>query len=334
MDAKIYNEIIKEYENKRNKALDEAKKFKESVFEKSPELSKFEKEIASLTISSMKKNLTASKVEREIENQNLEIKVKEIQEKINEKIEKLGYKKEDFEPKFECEKCKDTGYNGKNKCSCLKQKILNRVYSQFYMENFDEECFHTFDFGYFSDKVNEEKYGSKKSPRENILEIKAISEKFCSSIENKKEKNLLFIGDTGLGKTFLSNCIAGEVIKGGYTAIYQTAPMLMDMITEYKTSFDKDSKVKEKYNQLFEVDLLIIDDLGTETNTDFKFMELLNIINTRIIKGKKIVISTNLSLQKLYNLYDARLTSRLIGNFNICKFFGEDVRIIKKRISV
>ena len=334
MDLKIYNEVIEEFAEKKEKNEKRATNLKEEVLKSDDTLLNLEKQIATETLNVMKKNLTNNQMEKEIENQNLQIKIENLNKKIEDRLSKLGFSKEDFFPKYDCKKCNDTGYIGSEKCSCLKQALLNKVYAQFHTENFENECFEAFDFGYFSDKVNEEKYASQKSPRDNILEIKKISENFCNNILNKKEKNLLFIGDTGLGKTFLSNCIAGKTIKNGYTAIYQTAPILMDIITEYKTSFEKDAVTKEKYNQIFDVDLLVIDDLGTETMTDFKFTELLNIINTRIIKGKKMVISTNLSLQKLYQVYDARLTSRLIGNFNICKFFGDDVRLIKKRMSV
>ncbi len=333
MDIKIYNDVIKEYEEKRERKIKDIEKYKKDVYEKNPDLKKLEDDIAALTISVMRKNLNNNLMEKEIETQNLHLKIDDINKKLDSKLARLGISKDDFIPKFECEKCLDTGFIGKEKCTCLKQRLLNEVYKQYYTENFENECFNAFDFGYFSDKKDEKKYQTTSSPRENILEIKEVSEKFCENISDKNTKNLLFIGDTGLGKTFLSNCIAGKVISMGCTAIYQTAPMLMDMITEYKTSFDKDVRSREKYNQLFEVDLLIIDDLGTETITDFKFMELLNIINTRIIRGKKMVISTNLSLQKLYEVYDSRLTSRLIGNFNICRFIGEDVRLIKKRIN-
>lgn len=106
----------------------------------------------------------------------------------------------------------------------------------------------------------------------------------------------------------------------------------MDQILDYKFSYDKTESQKEKYNRIFNVDLLIIDDLGTETMNNNKFTELFNIINTRLLNNKKMVISTNLSLNDLYNRYDERILSRLIGNFTICKFIGEDIRLKKKKI--
>ena len=158
--------------------------------------------------------------------------------------------------------------------------------------------------------------------------------KFSKNIDSSSQKNLLFIGKTGLGKTFIANSIANEVIKQGKSVIYQTAPNLMDMVMEYKFNFYGDDSIKENYRKIFEVDLLIIDDLGTETMTNNKLTELFNIINTRILNNKKIIISTNLTLNELYNNYDERVISRLIGDSIICKFIGDDIRLKKKKIKI
>ena len=144
---------------------------------------------------------------------------------------------------------------------------------------------------------------------------------------------MLFIGNTGLGKTFLTNCIAGRLIKNNKSVVYQTAPVLMDKIIEYKFSSKKQDKDILDYKKIFDVDLLIIDDLGTESMNNVKFTELFNVINTRILNKKKILISTNLTLNELYKEYDERVMSRLIGNFIICKFIGDDIRLKKKKLS-
>ncbi|MEG1705808.1 MAG: ATP-binding protein, partial [Clostridia bacterium] len=137
---------------------------------------------------------------------------------------------------------------------------------------------------------------------------------------------------TRLRKTLLSHSIAKEIMSTGYTAIYQTAPLLMDTVIGHKLSYNKEES-KEKYNQIFDCDLLIIDDLGTETMNNIKFTELFNIINTRLLNNKKMVISTNLTIKKLYEIYDERVVSRFIGNFIICKFIGDDIRLKKKKMS-
>ena len=218
-------------------------------------------------------------------------------------------------------------------CKCFKQALLNESYKQSNINKLEEENFETFDIGFYSNKRNKEKYGIEKSPLENIECIKNIALNFAKNIDLPETKNLLFVGNTGLGKTFLANAIAKEVLSQGKTVVYQTAPILMDKIIEYKFNFDKTANDKQEYNKIFDVDLLVVDDLGTETMSNNKFTELFNIINTRLLRNKKIVISTNLTLNELYKQYDERVMSRLIGNFTICKFIGEDIRLKKKRIN-
>jgi len=127
------------------------------------------------------------------------------------------------------------------------------------------------------------------------------------------------------GKTFLSNCIANEVLNLSKTVLYQTAPIMLDTIIDYR--FNKNNG--DVYKDVLNVDLLIIDDLGTENQHSFKFTELFNIINSRIVTNKKTVISTNLNINELFKNYDERIVSRLAGNYNICKFFGDDIRLKK-----
>ena len=136
----------------------------------------------------------------------------------------------------------------------------------------------------------------------------------------------MFTGNTGLGKTYLTNCIANELLKQGKTVLYQTAPVMLDSILDYR--FGKNNEFN--YNDLLNADLLIIDDLGTECSNNMKFSELFNILNTRLLNQNnhvtKTIISTNLSLNHLFKTYDERIFSRLVGYYNICRFFGEDLR--------
>ena len=146
-----------------------------------------------------------------------------------------------------------------------------------------------------------------------------------SFIDNPDGKNLLFSGSTGLGKTYLSNAIVSKLLEQGYTVLYQTAPVMLD--TLISKLFKNDSSFSEN---LLNVDLLVIDDLGTETMNSMKFTELYKIVNTRLLNqnGKitKTIISTNLDLQGLYHTYDERLVSRFIGHYDIYRFFGDDIR--------
>ena len=141
----------------------------------------------------------------------------------------------------------------------------------------------------------------------------------------------MFTGNTGLGKTFLSSWIATALLEEGKTVLYQTAPVTLDYTIDYK--FWKAGTSQSIYDNLLDVDLLIIDDLGTENINSLKFTELFKIINTRLLnqdkKITKTIISTNLSLSDLFKIYNERIGSRIVGYYNICRFFGEDIRFKK-----
>lgn len=336
MDNQVYREILKKRDIKRQRKIDEAIIKKKKIYKDYPELEEIEKEINMLALNITRSIVASDEITKQIEKENMKIKLDKLEEKRHKILKKIGITEKDLEPNFDCKVCNDTGMVTKDNitsyCNCFNQEVLNYTYSQSNILKLNDENFKTFDNCYYSSKPNKEKYGVEKSPLENIEIIKNIAIEFCKNIKSEKQKNLLFTGNTGLGKTFISNCIAKELIDKGLNVVYQTSPILMDQIIEYKFSYDKTESQKEKYNKIFNVDLLIIDDLGTETMNNNKFTELFNIINTRLLNNKKMVISTNLSLNDLYNRYDERILSRLIGNFTICKFIGEDIRLKKKKI--
>ena len=337
MDIDIYKEINKQYELKREAAETNVKKKKRELEEKIPKYSDLEKKKNKIAIDYAREILKKNGIEREIAEENMKIKIAELQEEENKLLVSEGFKPNYLELEYECDICKDIGRimtsKGEKYCKCFIQRVVDKTYKQYNMLKINEENFNTFDIGYYSDKVDKDKYRSDISPRDNIVKIKKIAEKFCNNIENSDQKSLLFVGNTGTGKTFLSNCIAYDLINKGYTVLYQTAPMLMDMAMESKYNFDKKDNKKIKYESIFDVDLLIIDDLGTETLNNNRFTELFNIINTRLLKSKKTIISTNLMLNELSEEYDERVMSRLIGNYIICKFIGDDIRFKKKKMA-
>lgn len=338
MDSDIYLKVKREFEKKRDAKIRDSILKEEKLLKENKKLKEIKDKINETAIKSTRLLLGEDKLKREIEKENLNIKLNELNLKYIGQLNKLGYKKEDFLPKYDCKKCQDTGFlknsDGTRKiCKCFEQRVIDETYNEATILNLNDENFNTFDTGYYSKNINKEKYGIEKSPLDNILYIVDESKKFCENIEMKKQKNLLFTGNTGLGKTFLASSIANELISKGKAVIYQTAPVLMEKIIDYKFDFEKNSKSKLEYNKILNSDLLIIDDLGTETMSNMKFTELFNIINTRLLNGKKIVISTNLTLNELYSLYDERVMSRIIGNFNIYRFVGEDIRLKKRKIN-
>lgn len=336
VNVDIYAKIKREYDMKRQKALNDVETKINNLKQAMPKYAELEEKKNSIAIEHTKNILSGEGVDKQVAEENLSIKISEVDRDIEKLLKSNGVAEDYTKIKYECDKCEDTGMivsnAGTEYCSCFVQKLVNMTYNQENMSRLEEENFNTFDIGFYAKEANQERYKVNLSPRENIQNIKKIAEKFCENIRSKEQKNLLFIGNTGTGKTFLSNSIAKKTMDNGYTVLYQTAPVLMDTILDSKFSYNKEDANKEKYYRIFDVDVLIIDDLGTETLNNNKFTELFNIINTRLLKDKKTVISTNLTLNELGQEYDERIISRLIGNFIICKFVGEDIRLKKKRI--
>ena len=330
MDNKILNDLNREYSIKRQKALDEAEKKKSDLYKKYPKLQEIESSLSDISIKTAKSILTNSASTTAIDTLKQEFKKLDTQK--NSILHSVGINPTDLEPVFECNLCKDTGYiqkDGINQmCTCLKQKIFNIEYNKSNLGNLENENFNNFSLDVYSNEINSEKYNSKISPRDNIKKIETIAKKFIENFDSPSEKNLIFMGNSGLGKTFLSNCIANELLNSGKTVLYQTAPNMLDEIINYR--FDKPGCNKDIIDNLLNVDLLIIDDLGTENINSMKFTELFNIINTRLLnqnnKITKTIISTNLTLQNIYSIYDERIASRIVGYYTVCKFFGDDIR--------
>ena len=324
--------LLTEYEKKRMNAIYKAEERKFELYNKEPKLEEIDSKLSKEAINISKQIIIEknSSLVKEL-NDKLEI-LKEEKKKI---LDSLNISDDYLKPHFECSDCNDTGYITNSyesvMCHCLKQKLFDLEYNKSNIANLENENFNKFNFDLYSDEINEEKYHSKISPRKNIEFIYNLSKNFIDNFENKEQKNLLFTGNTGLGKSFLSSCIAGELLKQGKTVLYQTAPVMLDTIMDYR--FGKQGSSKDIYDNLLNVDLLIIDDLGTECINNMKFSELFNIINTRLLNSNKVtktIISTNLSLDNLFSTYDERIVSRLVGNYDICHFFGDDIRFIKK----
>ncbi len=333
MSDLILKQLLKEYEKKKFIADTNFEYKKSSLYRDYPKLDEINSKINNYAIMLSKLILENNIEEYEKAKEEFE-KLKKDKELI---IKNLNLPDDFFKPNYECKLCNDTGYviDENNKtvlCSCIKQKLFNIKYNSSNIGDLNKENFATFNVSLYSTDINPDKFKANISPRTNIENIKRIAENFISNFDDPEEKNLLFIGNTGLGKTFLSNCIANELLKVDKTILYQSASSMLDSIIDYK--FGKENSSDNIYTNTLTVDLLIIDDLGTENINALKFAELFNIINTRLLNQNnhitKTIISTNLNIDNLFKNYDERIVSRLVGYYNICRFFGDDIRFIKK----
>ncbi len=329
MNTTILNDVLKEYEKKRLNSIRDADARKEALYSSNPKLKEIDEKLNSVSISAAKNILKSNSKDT------LSLLKKQIEDLKKEKqdlLKSINISEDYLLPKYDCSICKDTGYifqNGKTiMCNCLKQNLYNIEYNKKNINNISNQTFDNFDVSLFSDKVDEKKYNSSFSPRENIIDIKNAAKDFILNFEKMETKNLIFSGGTGLGKTYLSNCIVNELLKKGKTIMYQTAPVMLDNLISDMFAKPEDQTGISK--NLLTVDLLVIDDLGTETMNSMKFTELYKIINTRILNQKiKTIISTNLDLKGLFKTYDERLVSRFIGYYDIYRFFGDDIRLKK-----
>ena len=332
MNSSLLRDLLKEKEQKRIYAELQAQRKKEEIYSKYQRLQEIDSSLTTYALHTVRDILANGNKTSYLDLQEKISSLKKEKEKI---FQKLGLTQNDFEPHYECNICKDTGYisnsSGTILCNCIKQKLFDLEYNKSNISNLEKENFNNFNINLYSDEIDNKRYNSNISPRTNIQNIQEIAKNFILNFDNPDEKNLLFTGNTGLGKTFLSNCIAKELLDMGKTVLYQTSSVMLDTIIDYR--FGKENISKNTFQNLFDVDLLIIDDLGTETMNSMKFTELFNIINTRMLNQNnhitKTIISTNLSLQNLFSTYDERIVSRLIGSYNICRFFGEDIRLKK-----
>ncbi|MFV0313761.1 MAG: ATP-binding protein [Anaerotignum sp.] len=324
--TQLFREILREYDAVRTQKAAELRQRKAEAYQKLPRLAEIEQELALLGTKTARMVLQGKVDPKEVMQQ-----LKKEQNALEE--ERLEILKDNhlatrlFEVEYDCPKCKDTGYVETEQCICLKRRLMDRLYDQsnvrdiIHVENFDN-----FDFSlYHTAPFKEEGLSPKANAEKLYRRALAFVEEFGNGA------NLLIYGGTGLGKTFLCNCIAKDLLAKGHTVLYLTAGQLFRKLEEQKFHRnDEEEEAKEWDQELLEAELLIIDDLGTEFSTIFTTSELFRIMNDRKLAKKAVVVSTNLGPTELMNLYSDRITSRFLGEFEQMKFFGEDIRIVKK----
>ena len=251
-------------------------------------------------------------------------------EELSKKKEALlianGYPADYLSPVYTCKDCQDTGMIGEERCHCFKQAVVDLLYAQSNVASIiQEENFDTFSFDYYNDTVVDPK--TKLTPRQNIKRIYDTCQNFVNNFD-LEFNNLLFYGNSGLGKTFLSHCIAKELLGTAHTVLYLTAYELFDILG--KAMYDEDEGFSASGEHILDCDLLIIDDLGTELATAFTMSRLNLCINERFLNRRATIISTNFGVQELADHYGERNFSRIFSSYTPLRFFGEDIRLKKK----
>lgn len=319
-----YQEIMAQYDRRQlaNKQLQTLRKTE--VYQAIPRIEEIEREIST----------TAVRQARLIIDGNLEA-LTDLKRRLNElAAEKRRLLVENqfdshyIDPVYTCPDCKDTGYIEDKKCHCFVQATIDLLYQQSHLkEILQEENFNAFCLEYYSAKTDDQ-FGH--SPRQAASKALNAAKEFIKNFSYDCQ-NLLLTGNTGIGKTFLTNCIAKELLEQSFSVVYFSASKLFDQLAN--VTFSKNEINNNSiYDDIIECDLLIIDDLGTELTNSFVASQLFNCINERFLSKKATIISTNLSLQAIREKYSERIFSRLSLNYALIKLFGDDIRI-KKRLA-
>lgn len=311
-----YDTIMKGFEAKQSRNRKLLKERTAYVYSHVEGYQELDEAVSSISVSQGKKLLTGDESALDT----LRQIIQELADRKKELLLKAGLPDNYLEPVYDCPDCKDTGYCEGVKCHCFKQAEITLLYQQSGIrEMLESENFSTLSYDYYQ--------GDDLSRFKNtVLTCKNFINNF-----NSDYHNLFFYGTVGTGKSFLSGCVAKELIENGHSVIYFSAAGLFDMLSKFKFDYKNADELHKEYEDLFQCDLLIIDDLGTEFTNNLVNSELFSLINDRHLRQKATIISTNLSLEDFRNRYSDRIFSRITSNYEICKITGPDIRMYKKR---
>ncbi|MDE7283746.1 MAG: ATP-binding protein [Lachnospiraceae bacterium] len=312
-----YDIILRDYENRQLKNRHEIERKTEYVYNHVPGYLELDNSVATISVLQGKKYLEGDEDAMEdLKNQLAEISGRKTQLLLD-----AGLPEDYLKPVYTCIDCKDTGYIDGKKCHCFRQAMITLLYEQSNIrEMLQSENFEALSYEYYE--------GEHLSHFRNAV---TTCQNFIKNF-NSDYHNLFFYGTVGTGKSFLSNCVAKELIESGHSVIYFSSASLFDLLSKYSFDYKSKEEQRDKYNDLYQCDLLIVDDLGTEMTNQFVATQLFSLLNERHMWKKSTIISTNLSLEELRNRYSDRIFSRITSHYEICKLTGPDIRMYKKRL--
>ncbi len=325
----IYSKINAHYRQLRAKHDDEAKTARNELYSMYPRIEEIDREISTLAISSARRIL-----EEKISAEEATASMQSKADKLREERAKIftDFNISEYKPKYECDICHDTGRDKDgNKCRCY----INRMRSMITLpgerinqnsEFFKSSVFEKFKLSYYPD-IKDASCGFV--PRKMMQMNYARCLGFANDFTPGKSENILLYGPSGLGKSFMAASIYNRVSEKGYYAMYKSSYALFQFLEDYKFGRVDRDEYSLCYDSIYDCDLLIIDDFGTEFINSYTQSVFFDLLNTRLINGKSMVISTNLTFDKLKEIYQDRVCSRLQNEFTSLFFCGEDIRNIK-----
>ncbi len=324
-DGKVLRRAAARYDEAKQRRAEQFRARQRECYAKEPRLEEIDRELshtmAKIIASGFRRGTDPRSAIEALKEENLA-----LQRERGELLTALGYPADALEPTPACEACGDTGWRGSAMCECLKRYYIREQNVELSrMLDLGTQSFETFRFDYYSRVPDFE---------QNISPYQRMEKNFDACRDyayefSPKSGNLLLSGDTGLGKTFLSASIARVVSEAGHSVVYDTAAHVFARFEAQKFSREEDD-AEDDVRRYLNCDLLIVDDLGTEMTTSFVQSALYQIVNSRLMDRRKTIISTNLNPDELGQRYGAAILSRLLGEYRILPFFGQDIRTLKK----
>ena len=319
-----YDEIMHEYDERQlhNRHVLETRRAE--VLKKLPRLKEIDASVASSSVrqarlhldgdthalASLKQELSALSLERQ------------------QLLTASGYPADYLELQYVCPDCKDTGYADGKKCHCFKHMEIEILYDQSNIrEVLERENFDTLSMAYYDRNHVDEKTGM--TVYDYMSRVIRECREYVENFKNEKG-SILFTGNTGCGKTFLSNCIARELIRRYFSVVYLTATDMFDILAGSRFNGGDDDEAKDRASYILDCDLLIIDDLGTELINTFTASQMFYCVNERLNRNKGTIISTNLTLGELQDAFTERVTSRIMSRYKIIPLIGDDLRLVRR----
>ena len=322
-----YDQLMRDYEQLQLDNEHELRLRFDEVYAKIPKLRTIDDTISSLSVEKAKRLLEGDEDALSSFHEKLLTLTGEKQKLLT----SHGFPSDYLEKHYHCPDCQDTGYIGTRKCHCMKKAIIELLYNDSNLKGIlEQENFHTFSLDYYSKSHIDPLTG--RSARDAIETALRVCHHFIDTFSSEFH-NILLYGDTGVGKTFLTHCIAKELMDHSYSVIYFSAAGLFDFLA--KNTFGKRDEIDEDaLSHICSCDLLIIDDLGTELANSFTVSQLFVILNERILRKEATIISTNLSLEDIKAIYSERIFSRISSSYSMLRLTGDDIRIQKKLLNL
>ncbi len=309
-----YDRIFRQYEEKQRISRLEAERRRADVYERIPDYRELENTTASLSVAQGKKLLSGDTDALETLRKDLA----GLKEQKKQLLLSAGFPADYLDPVYSCPDCQDTGYRNREKCHCFRQAEISLLYEQSGIQDLlKQNNFSLLSYEYYTGEALALFQNAVKTSRNFIKNF------------NSDYHNLFFYGTVGTGKSFLSCCVAKELMDQGYSVIYFGATGLFDLLSDAAFHTKNRDERQNAYADLYRCDLLIIDDLGTELTNQFTSSQLFSLLNERHLGKKSTLISTNFTLAQLRDRYSDRIFSRITSNFDVCRLAGEDIRMYK-----